>query len=167
MLAAWKKNKPIPSHTHNDKDSGKSTMDAHEPGLGPPNHHMEKSVVDYDQGDEEVLVVAGNKSNKLYTRATVLPHRHTSTQPTHNSNTHYVNMQPAGTMVHPDRPGEKRPKTVFARNDLSHTNISLGRLPHRNMSPGTAVAILQHWAYHGRLQPAVEAVAKMYNSKTQ
>jgi hypothetical protein len=34
-----------------------------------------------------------------------------------------------------------------------------------SVSPGAAVAVLQHWAYHGRLWPAVDAAAKAHNKR--
>ena len=34
-----------------------------------------------------------------------------------------------------------------------------------SVSPGAAVAVLQHWAYHGRLWPAVDAAAKAHSKR--
>jgi len=34
-----------------------------------------------------------------------------------------------------------------------------------SVSPGAAVAVLQHWAYHGRLWPAVDAAAKAHSNR--
>ena len=129
MLAAWRKNKPIPSPTHNNKVKGSDK------GSGKGE--------DKDKGDgegegDEGLVSMGSKPNKLYARATVLSTRRTHTPSTHNSNTHAVNVPPAGGGTIKSRLGQglggDRSGSAFSRDAISHTSMSQSNMPQSNMS---------------------------------